>query len=97
MGWLNGNAGTSEILQAKILKWVAIPPQRSSQSGDQTSVSYVYRTLAGGFFTTGTTGKPTHQETETEKKKEKKITSVSVDLKNTDLLPAGGNVKWSSP
>ena len=37
-----------ELLQAKILEWVAMPSSRgSSQPGDQTQVSHI----AGGFFT----------------------------------------------
>ena len=37
-----------ELLQAKILEWVARPSSRgSSQPGDQTQVSHI----AGGFFT----------------------------------------------
>jgi len=37
-----------EILQARILEWVAIPSSKgSSQSRDQTQVS----PIAGGFFT----------------------------------------------
>ena len=38
----------NEILQARILEWVAIPSSRgSSQPRDQTQVSHI----AGGFFT----------------------------------------------
>ena len=49
----SGPPGSSvhEILQARILEWVAMPSSRgSSQSRDQTSVSYVWRTLAGGVL-----------------------------------------------
>ena len=43
------------ILQARILEWVAIPSSKvSSQSGDQTQVSYISLALAGRFFTTST-------------------------------------------
>ena len=43
------------ILQARILEWVAVPFARaSSQCRDQTQVSHI----AGGFFTSWTTGKP---------------------------------------
>ena len=43
------------ILQARILKWVAVLFCRgSSQSRDRTHVSYVY-VLAGRFFTTSAT------------------------------------------
>ena len=45
------------ILQARILEWVAVPSSMgSSQPRDQTHVSGV-SSLAGGFFTTGTTRK----------------------------------------
>ena len=37
-----------EILQARILEWIAIPFRGSSQSRNQTQVSCI----AGGFFTT---------------------------------------------
>ena len=38
----------NEILQARILEWVAVPSSRgSSQPRDQTQVSHI----AGGFFT----------------------------------------------
>ena len=44
-----------EILQARILEWVAFPfSRRSSQPRDQTQVSHI----AGGFFTSWATGKP---------------------------------------
>ena len=44
------------ILQARILKWVAISSSRgSSRPRDQTLISH----LAGGFFTTEPPGKPT--------------------------------------
>ena len=43
------------ILQARILKWVAVPSSRgSSQPGDPAHISYV-SALAGGFFTSSTT------------------------------------------
>ena len=43
------------ILQARILKWVAIPfSRRSSQTRDQTQVSHIAR----GFFTIEPPGKP---------------------------------------
>ena len=46
-----------EILQSRILEWVAIPFSRaSSRPRDQTCVS-MSPGLAGSFFTTGTTGK----------------------------------------
>ena len=42
-----------EILQAKILEWVAIPfSRRLSQPRDQTQISCI----AGGFFTSWATG-----------------------------------------
>ena len=45
------------ILQARILEWVAVPSSMgSSQPRDRTHVSCV-SSLAGGFFTTGTTRK----------------------------------------
>ena len=44
-----------EILQARILEWVAMPSSRgSSQPRDRTQVSHV----TGGFFTTEPPGKP---------------------------------------
>ena len=44
------------ILQARILKWVAMPSSRgSSQPRNQTQVSHI----AGGLFTVWATGKPT--------------------------------------
>ena len=44
------------ILQARILKWVAMPSSRgSSPPRDQTWVSYLSCKLAGGFFTISTT------------------------------------------
>ena len=43
------------ILQARILKWVAMPSSRaSSQPNDRTQVSYI----AGGFFTIWSTREP---------------------------------------
>ena len=44
------------ILQARILKWIAISSSRSSWPRDWTQVSC----LAGGFFTTEPPGKPTN-------------------------------------
>ena len=45
-------APLSMILQARILKWVAVPsPRGSSQARDQTQVSH----FAGGFFTSWAT------------------------------------------
>ena len=47
-----------DILQARILEWVAIPLTKgSSQSRDRTYVSHVSCT-AGGFFTAEPPGKP---------------------------------------
>ena len=47
------------ILQARILKRIAVPSTRgSSQQGDQILISYVSCT-AGGFFTTSTTREAT--------------------------------------
>ena len=46
------------ILQARILEWVAFPFSRgSSQARDQTQVSHI----AGGFFPSWATGKPSKQ------------------------------------
>ena len=46
------------ILQARILKWVAMPSSRgSSRPRDWTWVSWV-SCMAGGFFTTESLGKP---------------------------------------
>ena len=44
------------VIQARILKWVAMPSSRgSSWPRDQTRVSYGLPALAGGFFTTSAT------------------------------------------
>ena len=48
-----------EILQARILEWVAVPSSKvSSQSRNWTCVSYVSPALAGRFFTTSASWKP---------------------------------------
>ena len=45
-----------EILQARILEWVAMPfSKESAQPSDQTQVSYMSPASAAGFFTTNAT------------------------------------------
>ena len=52
-----------EILQARVLKWVAKPSFReSSWPRDQTQVSYT----ADGFFTTEPPGKPNEMDSDYE-------------------------------
>ena len=47
-----------EILQARILEWVAVPSSRGfSLPRDQIRVSYILPALAGRFFTTRPPGK----------------------------------------
>ena len=52
-----------EILQARVLKWVAMPSFReSSWPRDQTQVSYT----AGGFFAAEPPGKPSEMDSDYE-------------------------------
>ena len=52
-----------EILQARVLEWLAMPPFRgSSQPRNQTQVSYT----AGGFFTMQPPGKPNEVDSDYE-------------------------------
>ena len=44
-----------EILQARILEWVAMPSSRGSSQPRIEPVSPMSPALAGGFFTTSTT------------------------------------------
>ena len=56
------NSSVHGILQARILKWVAMPFSReSSQSRDWTHISCI----AGRFFTPEPLGKPLHTDTQT--------------------------------
>ena len=43
------------ILQARILKWVALPSSRGSSHPRDWTLSLIFPELAGGFFTTSTT------------------------------------------
>ena len=47
-----------EILQARILKWVAMPSSRGSSDSEIEPISLTSPGLAGGFFTTSATWKP---------------------------------------
>ena len=83
-----------EILEARILKWVAISFSRgSSQPRDQTCVSCI-SCIAGGFLTTGLPGKSlgfvlflnTHTHTHTH---------IHILLKHLRTLVGLGDDEWA--
>jgi len=51
-------SSTHGIFQARILEWVAIPLPGDLPHPGIESMSFVYPALAGGFFTTVSSGKP---------------------------------------
>ena len=74
-------SSVQEILQVRILEWVAMPSSRdSSQPRDQTCDSCI----AGRFFTAEPPGKPREERT---------ITSIS-EKRKWNLLPARPPTAW---